>query len=1134
MRKIGGTVNDCRNCSGPRMILWACGLILLSTAIAAHAQLPTGTILGVAKDTSGGVVPGVTITIRNEETGFTRTITTEDDGSYRASALPIGHYSVRAEKSGFKTATQGKLTLDVAQELVVNPALEVGTSSQEVLVTAEVPQVNTTSGTLGGLVNEDKISDLPLNGRNYIDLTLLQSGIAHAAEAGSVSSTTTGVWFSSNGAPPRSNNILLDGARLTNQQGTTSATPGGTTLGVDGIREYRVITDMFSAEYGMTMGSQVVMVSKGGTNQWHGDVFEYLRNSDLDARNFFDYGYLANSGTGPRLPPFRRNNFGGSFGGPIKKNKTFFYVVYEGLRQAIGQTINNKTFAPQCHNLIPNGSGNYEFDSDADAKACSPSLVGPGGSGTITTVQSVMVPLLALYPNPNLAGNRFTFPASNYNSENYGQGRFDHDFSTADSFFGRYTLDRFDALNTGQYPQFKSNIFARNEFITASENHIFSPVLLNIFRASFSRTTSSSLTETVVGPSLTGTQYSFRTGVPMGDIVMSGFKQFGPAGGPTSTSLQNVYTISDDLFYAKGPNAFKFGLLFNRFQEAIPNLGGSYNGEIAFGSIPAFLQGQATNIQETVPGNIAARFFNFNTWGLYAQDDVRATSRLTLNLGLRYEFNTQPQELNGFQWSLLSVTDNTTTQGPVIRNSSLKNFSPRIGFAYALNAKGTMAVRGGFGLYYDVGNIGTALSQQGFALPPLNNGYSLGGVTLTSLPLTFAGSTGSLQGSLIHSLDYHSGQPHMLQYNLTVEQQLPAQMALSVGYVGSRGIDLFSVVEENPNVPLSVTNGIEYWGPDPTVLHPINPNWGSVTMVATGRDSWYHSLQANLSMRAYHGLEFQAAYTWSRSFDTTQAQQYVFDCFAASGSTSPVDPEFPRTDKGPSCFDIPQDFRFNMLYRIPNLKSNSFAASMLHGWWLGSIVSLQSGYPFSANTANLLSNSGVFAADQGDRPNLVTTANLAAAKVADPLAVPYDPNTVIVGTLNEWYNPHMFTLVGVNQTPYSGTQVCAPAALPTCSFGYLGDSSRDMMRGPHLRTWDASVNKDTKLPFLGEGGALQFRAEMFNILNHPVFALPDNLVFNANVTQEGPLTTANGGTAGVVSATAIAPRQIQLALKLIF
>jgi hypothetical protein len=615
----------------------------------------------------------------------------------------------------------------------------------------------------------------------------------------------------------------------------------------------------------------------------------------------------------------------------------------------------------------------------------------------------------------------------------------------------------------------------------------------------------------------------------MGDIIIPGFKNLGPAGGPASTSLQNVYTGSDDLFYTKGRHGLKFGLLFNRFQEATPNLGGAYSGEMAFGNAASFFLGQTNNIQETVPGNIAARFFNFNTWGFYAQDDFRATSRLTLNIGLRYEFNTVPQELNGFEWSLRNVTDNNTTQGPIMRNPSLKNFSPRIGFAYALNGKGTMSIRGGFGEYFDVGDIGTAISQQGFALPPLNNGNSLNNVTVTSLPFTFTGSSGSLQGNLIHSLDYNSGQPHMLQYNLTLDRQLPGGMSLSVGYVGSRGLDLFSVVEENPNIPLSVTNGVEYWGPDPTVLNRINNNWGSVTMVATGRDSWYNSLQATLNTRAYHGLQFQAAYTWSQSLDTTQAQQYVFDCFAASGSTSPVDPMFPRTDKGPSCFNLPQNFRLNVLYHIPNLKSQNFAARLEHGWWIGSIVSLNSGYPFSLNTAGLLSNSGVFAADQGDRPNIITSANLAAAVVADPQAVVYNPNTVITGTLNEWFNPHMFTLVGVSQTPYSSTQVCAPTALPTCSFGYLGNSSRDMLRGPQFRNWDASLNKDMRLGFLGESGMLQFRVEMFNFLNHPNFALPNNGEFAANVTQEAPISNA-----GQITATAAQSRQIQLALKLIF
>src|SRR3990167_3865834 len=283
------------------------------------AQLPTATILGVVKDSSGAVVPGSTLTARNVETGQTRTGVSAWDGSYRFSALPVGSYEVRVEQSGFQAAVRSGLTLTVGQEAVVNFTLEVGAVTQTVAVTAEAPLVNTTSGSLGGLVDERKVADLPLNGRNYMDLTMLQSGVQEAPGT-RTGSNRYGGWFSSNGAPLRSNNYLLDGAPMVGVFGGSPASTTGNTLGLEGIREWRVVTNSFPAEYGMTMGSQMVVVTKSGTNTFHGSLFEYLRNSALDARNFFDYKTPASP---RRLPAFTRNNFGGSFGGRFRRTRHF-------------------------------------------------------------------------------------------------------------------------------------------------------------------------------------------------------------------------------------------------------------------------------------------------------------------------------------------------------------------------------------------------------------------------------------------------------------------------------------------------------------------------------------------------------------------------------------------------------------------------------------------------------------------------------------------------------------------------------------------------------------------------------------------------------------------------------------------
>ena len=298
----------------------------------AWAQLPTAAILGVVRDPSGAVVPGVALTARNVETGQVRQTVSGADGGYRFAALPVGNYEIRVENPGFQSEVRSGLTLTVAQEIVVNFVLQVGAVEQTIAVTAEAPLVNTTSGTLGGLVDERKVAELPLNGRNFVDLTLLQTGVTQHENRGSTA-TLTGTWYSSNGAPLRSNSYLLDGANVGNFYGAAVSSVAGTSLGIEGIREFRVATNAFSAEYGLTMGSQMTIVSKSGTNTFHGSLFEYLRNSALDARNFFDYKTIS---TPRRLAAFARNQFGGSLGGPIQRDRTFFHATYESLRERLG------------------------------------------------------------------------------------------------------------------------------------------------------------------------------------------------------------------------------------------------------------------------------------------------------------------------------------------------------------------------------------------------------------------------------------------------------------------------------------------------------------------------------------------------------------------------------------------------------------------------------------------------------------------------------------------------------------------------------------------------------------------------------------------------------------------------------
>src|SRR3989449_1455486 len=667
-------VQYCRPSKTLRVVVLC--VFLLTFGKLAISQLPTATILGAIKDSTGAVIPGASIAAKNVETGLTRTGVSGEDGSYRLSALPVGGYEVRVELPGFRTEVRSGLTLTVAQEAVINFALQAGAVEQTVVVTEDAPIVNTTSGALGGLVDERKVAELPLNGRNFIDLTLLTPGITQQRNLG-VAASTVGTWFSSNGAPLRSNNYLLDGAIMTNLTNGTSASQDGSTLGIEGIREYRVITNSFSAEYGMTMGSQVMVVTKSGTNTLHSSLFEYFRNSALDARNFFDYKTPTSD---RRLPAFTRNQFGGSIGGPIKKDKTFFFGVYEGLRQRLGVTTVSTAIPAACHVTSNN-----------------PCVAGGNLAPAVR-------PILDLFPLPNLPRDQFTFPFTQPTRDDYGQGRVDHIFSAADSLFGRYTIHDTSETNPLNYPQFRTLRFSRNEYTTFSENHIFSPALLATVRFSLSRTHPKN-----PSPSgLIGPQYSFVQGEEIGTINIGGVTGMGPNAAPNDFS-QRVFTWSGDFFYTRGRHSLKLGTLANHYWQYFLNNNNAV-GTMTFANINNFLTGLASQYSVLTPGSIRTRTYTYNTLGFYAQDDVRVLSKLTFNLGLRYEFLTVPNELTGHGSALRDIQhDDKGTLGDPFRNMSLLNFSPRFGFAWNVTGDGKTALRGGFAELYDIGVTGVSM-----------------------------------------------------------------------------------------------------------------------------------------------------------------------------------------------------------------------------------------------------------------------------------------------------------------------------------------------------------------------------------------------------------------------------------------
>lgn len=1101
--------------------------VLLGVSIAL-AQLPTGSILGHAEDSSGAVVAGAKITVHNVDTGLTRTAVTADEGSYRMDALPVGHYEISAEKTGFKTQIQTGLTLTVGQQIVANVALQVGATSQTVSVTAEVPLVNTTTSSLGGLVDEQRVVDLPLNGRNYNDLTLLQPGVTQALYVTQTTLGLTGTDYSSNGAPFRSNTYLLDGAIMNNAVSANGGSAIGTTLGVDGIEEYRVITNSFSAEYGLTMGSQMTIVSRGGTNQFHGDVFEFLRNSVLDARNFFD---LPPSTIGHRLPEFQRNNFGVALGGPIKKDKLFFFGVYEGLSQNLGTTNRENVLAAGCHG--------------AAGAVITPTACPQVGASSVT-IATQMAPLVALYPLPNIGTTQFGFGFTQPTSEHYGQMRVDETISSSDSFFSRYTVDQAAQTSPYNFPQSTVTIEGRNQFFSLSENHIFSPSVLNTARFSFSRTNDSAVNPFTV----TGPQYSFVPGQLIGETDISGLNSIGTSSNYPRILKQNIFTWSDDLVYTRARHSLKFGLMVNHFQDYFL-LGGQNKGRAGFAGVSQFLTGTMQTYQEVLAGTIANpdgsavidRTYHYDTMGFYAQDDWKVLSRLTLNLGLRYEPATTWVETKGLSASIRNyLTDTGATIGPPFKNPSLKNWSPRVGFAWDVFGNGRTSIRGGYTLLYDVATLGSSVDSNASNGPPFSIAIAIANPGVLQIPMPFPSSSIIAANTSYHGPTYYIDQPQLVQRNLTVEQQLPGSILLSVSYAGSRGIHLLQYREGNPIIPSGIpVNGACVAAPAGTVINLAsqidgvatscylptsvrrNPGLGSSQSVTPAAgDSWYNALQVVLNKRLSKGLQIQGAYTYSRLLDEGQGAQGADS--NGTNKDSGIDPYHEKTDKGPADFDVTHNFHVNGIYHFPDFTSSTgLLSKVINGWWMSEIFTLQSGYPFNPFLGSNRSGSGsvLSATSASDRADIVpgrSNSNIThgVSTGCGTGATRGNGGTAIaagtpLGTPTLWYDPCAFSI--------------QPA-------GFLGTSGRNGLRGPGLNSLTYSLVKDTAARFLGEGGKIQFRVEIFNLLNHPNFQSPGS----SGVTAYSGTTSPQNPTAaaGTITSTSITSRQIQFGLKILF
>lgn len=1128
-----------------------CALLVLGSTSLLWAQTNTATLHGTVKDSTGAVVAGAQVTATNTDTNQSEVAKSGPDGAYRFESIPVGNYSIRTESAGFKETVNSGLTLTVAQQAVLDITLEVGTVAQQVQVTAVAQQVDTSTSTLGSTVNEQQVANLPLNGRNYAQLALLQSGIneqKNRVQTASANLASQGTFYSSNGAPTRSNAYLVDGTSMAEYGGATASSISGSTLGIDGIREFKILSNNFDAQYGMVMGSQMLVVSKGGTNSFHGDVFEFLRNSALDARNYFDTpasaGFTA-AGVQRRLPPFRRSNYGASGGGPIKKDKTFFYGVYEAIRQIQGLT--------ELNNTIPSG-----------CRGQAGATITPAQCSYLTsnvTVSPVTAPWLSasplgnlapIFPLPNFGTSEVSWSYGSVTTEDYGQMRIDQTFSAKDTLFDRYTVDNAVVSLPGSQPGFPTSPTSREQLNTLSETHIVSPNLLNTATFGYSR---SNLL--VGGPTYyNGPGYSFipsgpanesgPNGFEMGILTVSGNPSVTstPGGVTVSQGKQSIFSYADDVYYTRGKHSLKYGALINRYQLEVQN-GLQTSGTITFLNMQNFLQAQANSINYFTPGFDDRKDIRFWTLGFYIQDNYKLSSKFTLNLGFRYEPNTNMIVLKGKGASIANpwVDAQPTTGNLMMEDPSWHNFSPRFGFAWDPLGNGKTAVRGGFGYLQNVatwiGFVHSTTKQL-----PEENAITLNAPTTAGIPFTIPLTTNvtlpltSRSPTFYHY--YANGQqPRGVQYNVSIQQQLPFAMALTLAYTGSRNYGLLTITQGNPTFPQGIP-GVDASGNETCVARPaatlpinlaqqvytdgkantcwvgteswINQNWGQMTYLQGSGQSWYNSGQATLNKIISHGLQFQTALTWSRLFDTTQSQS-ASDTGTASSGTQ-LDPLHPERDRGPATFDLPITFRMNAIYNLPGVDHNGFVGVLANGWRLLPIYQAQSGSAFDLGMGQgrslPLAVAGTASADRPDIYPGRTYHSVTHGVTAGCAGIAAGQK---LGTPQLFYDP------------------CAFHPAPR---GFYGDMARNSLRGPDFQTLDLSLVKETRAPWMGEAGQVEFRVEGFNILNRANFGTPNRTVYPGSGPAVNDINETVTANAGKITQTLSTSRQIQLAVKLVF
>jgi len=1056
-------------------------LFLASFSARAWPQTQLASVFGTITDASGAVVSDAHLTFVNKSTGLKRDVSTDLNGQYRVTGLPTGSYSARVEKEGFQTQVREELALTSASEFMMNVTLTVGDLKQEVTVRADVPTIDNSTSTVGGLLPEHTLTELPLNGRDLFKAAILEAGVAPAPNsAPSLLSAGKGGQVSINGMRPSWTNVLIDGMDANDPVfGYSPAGASGLFLGINEWSEVRVLTQTFNAEYGRNGGGVIEVATKSGSNDFHGALFEIHRDAALDAKNYFDLSAAP-------IPAFVRNQFGAGIGGPLMRGRTFFYLNYEGSREVRASTAIATVPDALAHEGLLPSNDNPAACSNASPNACVAVAIDP-------RVQQ----FLNLFPPSNGADNGdgtgdLITANKGDTTEHHGMIRVDHNFSNTHSLFGRYIIDDSSSVvpyfgtPPGTYaPGFPTLHQARNQYFSVQDRRNIGKEILNELRFGINRTTaSSSIVDTHPGLSI-----SLVPGRPFGTIDIAGMSLLGNSAVVPLGDFSTVYQVQDQLSRTVGRHTLKFGAEYRRIQSNGP-LDFGVNGLYTFQDLspfgfpvqsnnPAlefFLQALPLSYVGSVPSmSDSDRGYRQSVVSGFAHEFFRVSSRLTLNAGLRYDFYSNPTEVRG-RLSVIRdpATDSGPTVGKAFAGTPMDLLSPQAGFAWNIFGDGKTVLRGGTGIFRD--QLPVLLFGVNRFLPPF---FALDSFVFP----TFLDPQNALltQPLYVLSTTYHPKFPYALQYNLNMEREIAPGTILSAGYFGARGNHLPREAEQNPFQPASG--------------HRYNPNLPSPLLaVLTDAQSFYNSFQLSISQKRAHNLSWQAFYTFSHSIDDASAN---FSIETVNDPPTSQDIFDRKGSRGRSAFDIRHNFVANVVYELPFGRGSHFG-----GWQVSAVASVHSNVPFTPVLS--FDNAGLRSLLTSERPDLVGNPYTGVC-----------PNGTNVGTPSCWFNPTAFA-------------VPAP--------GQFGDAGRNILRGPGFAQFDLALQKDFQLR---EGIKIALGVEGYNLFNHPNFAVPSNTQSPLTLGGNGDAVfqDATGNLAknvGRIFTTVGTGRQIQLDARFTF